>query len=155
MSSDPATIAPDEPARYVEVDLAELAEKSNSDLIAGDLPTLLLDHDDDRARSTYVKMRPVVEQSHPFASAETYPSKNGAISGDHTHTIVKLVSPVEDMRERLFLQAVLGSDPKRELLSRYRLARNHPTPSVLFRPRAKKATPPVDPLNAVFDEVFK
>jgi hypothetical protein len=39
----------------------------------------------------------------------------------HAHVVVTLERPVRDMRERIMLQALLGSDPMRELLSWRRL----------------------------------
>ena len=39
----------------------------------------------------------------------------------HVHVVVGLSRPVRDMRERIMLQALLGSDPMRELLSWRRL----------------------------------
>jgi hypothetical protein len=124
------------PDDYKDVDIPALCEKLNCDLIVGDESTLLLDLDNDHALNEFQRVRPVVEQVYPFKSVERYPSRNG--NGEHV--IIKLVSPVMDTIERLLLQAALGSDGKREVLSRYRVARGHLTPSVLFKPRTKVAT---------------
>ena len=47
----------------------------------------------------------------------------------HSHVIVTLSRPVADKRERILLQAILGSDPSRETLSyiEYLAGGEHPT----------------------------
>ena len=55
-------------------------------------------------------------------------------SGDpgHHHVVVNIGEPVKDARERVLLQAVLGSDRKRELLSWRRIENNDPIPTLFF-----------------------
>jgi len=120
------------PDEYVECDLAELAEERGCDLIVADERTLLLDLDNDHARRVFDRNLPKVKDKYPVESVERYPSR----SVGHEHVIVGLLHPVPDATTRLLLQAALGSDATRELLSLYRVKRNHSTPSVLFRPRA-------------------
>lgn len=58
---------------------------------------------------------------------KVFPSRSG---GAHCHIIVTL--PVEvEMRERLLLQVLLGSDPIRELLSLFRIWNGAPQPTLL------------------------
>lgn len=120
---------------YVECDLAELAEDRDCVLVVADERTLLLDLDDDHACRVFDKNLPKVKDKYSVESVERYPSRRAR----HEHAIVRLVDPIPDPVTRLLLQATLGSDATRELLSLYRVQRGHSTPSVLFRPKAKTA----------------
>ncbi len=71
----------------------------------------------------------ILEEYEPVLGYEVTPSASG---GDHKHVIVRLARDVASDDERVLLQAVLGSDRVRELLSFARIrskAREHP---VLF-----------------------
>jgi hypothetical protein len=130
----------DQASDYSDVDLAALARELNCDLIVGDDTTLLIDLDSDFSRSKFEQNLPIVKQHYGVESIERYPSRNqGTPRLDlcHEHVIIKLQAPLTDTTMRFLLQAALGSDPTRKLLSLYRTKRDHPTPSVLFKPRAK------------------
>ena len=57
------------------------------------------------------------------------PSRSG---GDRLHVVVKLPRDVMSDLERIALQAILGSDPVRELISIARVKFENPHPSVFF-----------------------
>lgn len=50
----------------------------------------------------------------------------------HFHITVTLSRNVADVNERIFLQAILGSDPIRECLSYVRHHEGNPTPTIFF-----------------------
>lgn len=145
-------------AEYVEVDIPTLAAKLRCELVIGDAKTILLDLDTDEAKQTYHANLPVFKQQYVVESVERWPSKGG--HGEHV--VLHLTEPIDDTPTRLLLQASLGSDPKRELLSLYRVKHNHPTPSVLFKPKPKTATAAAkttldandDDDEAVLDNIF-
>lgn len=60
---------------------------------------------------------------------ERHPSRSGTPL--HEHVTVTLAREVTEM-ERILLQAVLGSDRKREALSWVRLVNNDPNPTLFF-----------------------
>lgn len=66
--------------------------------------------------------------------SKSHSSENGKFGH---HYVYKLSAPL-DIRERLVLQACLGSDRKRELLALIRVAGGIEEPSILFRPVIKK-----------------
>jgi hypothetical protein len=117
-----------------DVSLEALAEERGCTLITGDNKTLLLDHDTTGQLNVFNGNRRLVHEMYGIESVEQYRSRGG-----NDHRIVYLKREAASPVERILLQALLGSDPKRELLSLRRTHNNHPTPSVLFRPKQKKA----------------
>lgn len=91
---------------------------------------LLLDLDSDAQEAQYNAMLPfVAAYLEGTKERERWRSK----SGKHWHVVVQLPFGI-DMASRIALQAALGSDPKREILS---IALLH-SPSCLFRPQEAK-----------------
>lgn len=115
------------------IDLQALAASHNCDLIVADDNTLLVDLDNADSKNTFQSNLPIVKQKYSVVNIERWPSK----SRRGEHVMLKLSEPV-DVVTRLLLQATLGSDLKRELLGLYLVKRNHPTPSVLFKPQRKR-----------------
>jgi hypothetical protein len=63
-----------------------------------------------------------------------YPSKTA--DGIHKHIVVETATEW-DASSRILMQACLGSDPTRELLSYMRLLEKDPHPTMLARPKIK------------------
>ncbi len=82
-----------------------------------------------------------------LATFESKPSKSG---GEHRHVIVTMPHKVTPL-ERIALQAMLGSDLKRELLSWHRVNTDTPDPTVFFESRPP--TPVVAPRVPHDDQV--
>lgn len=94
---------------------------------------LLLDLDSAEAVGTFItRIRYARSRGIPLGRYELMPSRNSATKGSQ-HARVHLEQPTP-LRERILLQALLGSDPTRELLC-YARARDGVEPNiVLFRP---------------------
>lgn len=107
----------------------EEARKAGFIIVQGDDNTLLLDLDTPESRHQFNAMLPMVHDRFNVKDYQTWSSKSG-----NTHvrlTIEKCATPME----RLLLQAVLGSDVKRELLGMLKIrAAISDDPSVLFKP---------------------
>lgn len=70
----------------------------------------------------------MVSEFFDITSIHEAKSKSG---GEHRHITLTLSNNISDV-ERILLQAILGSDPKRELLSYIRILRNIPQPTAFF-----------------------
>lgn len=109
------------------------AKELNCDVMYGDPHTLLLDIDSDAAWEQFQRQLPIVCEFYNVVdnSYEVLPSKSG-----NRHVIVRLDATLP-LTERLMLQATLGSDPRRELLSAAGFMSGQENPVVLFRPKTK------------------
>ena len=107
------------------------ARRRGFEIIEGGPRTLLLDLDSDEALRTYEEMLDLAHQYFGAKEKERWRSKSG--KGWHIilETDVSLIGA-----ERIALQACLGSDLKRELLSVADFASGIEEPSVLFKPPA-------------------
>ena len=125
----------DDEFRYVlekDSERIALAEKAGFEIVRGDDRTLLLDLDTPNAISQFASMRDMVRDKVGFVEVERWPSKSG---GGRTHVRISIRDPLSPI-ERIAVQAMLGSDPKRELLGLLKIrAGINGDPSVLFRPR--------------------
>lgn len=90
---------------------------------------LLLDLDDEAAIARFAKLRPKLADLFGAKVVEEYESRSGP---GHLHVILELGEPFP-AAFRIALQAAMGSDPLRELLSLRRLANGVVEPSRLFR----------------------
>lgn len=97
--------------------------------------TLLMDLDDEAAIERFRRLMPKLDEMFGAKVTEEYESRSGA---GHLHVVVELDEPF-DAAFRIALQAALGSDPVRELLSLRRLANGINEPSRLFRKRPSDA----------------
>lgn len=87
---------------------------------------LLIDIDNDTHWEAFVRSFDIFKREYPLEqSCKIYPSRSGLPC---RHVIVQLPFKIDDW-QRIALQAALGSDPVRELLSILRLQRGdaHPT----------------------------
>lgn len=90
---------------------------------------LFLDIDDDEALAKFYKVSSLLAAKYGRGYHRTItPSRSG---GTHRHVTITLEKDVTPM-ERITLQAILGSDPLRELLSLDRLKAGCPNPTLFF-----------------------
>ncbi len=111
-----------------------LAEGCNCDIEFSDSCTLQLDIDSPEASSFYNQHKYLLDmvmaaQQNTINNIETRMSRNG-----NTHVIITFGNPIS-IHERILLQACLGSDRKRELLSYIRHLNGIEQPILLFKPR--------------------
>ena len=104
------------------------AEDAGFVIVRGNDNTLLLDLDTAQGAAQYSQMYEMVDSKFGVLSSETWKSKSG-----HTH-VKLLIRESLPAASRIALQAVLGSDPKRETFGVYKLTKGVPEPSLLFRP---------------------
>ncbi len=112
----------------------EEAEAGGFTVHQGDGQHLLLDLDGDQARSYFERHLPRVSDAMEVYGCsleiqDEWPSK----SGHGWHVILRLSKPLP-VTERMVLQAALGSDLTRELLSLSRYWTGNLEPHLLFRP---------------------
>ena len=91
--------------------------------------TLLLDLDDEESKKQYSKMLPFFINLLGAKEYQRWDSKSGNL-----HVIVRLPKAFP-LSERLAFQAILGSDPKRELFSMIGAVNGIQNPSILFKPK--------------------
>lgn len=117
-------------AQFTDEGACEKAEKLNCSIMYSDDMTLQLDLDSDEAlRTFYEQIELLNSLGFLWDGYDTLPSKSG-----NTHVLVRLPQPVP-IEERIALQAMLGSDRKREMLALAGLRAGQENPVLLFRPR--------------------
>jgi hypothetical protein len=114
----------------------EIAEKSNCDVIESDDRSIQLDLDNKAAVDQVLEcwslfLETLAALNTPIESVSAWTSRGGAGLNVNIRLATDLPAGT-----RIALQAALGSDPKRELLSIMRLGHGMENPSLLFRPRA-------------------
>lgn len=112
------------------------AELDGMEVRFGDDSHLLLDLDDEDSIARYRSLMPKMLELFGGRVVEEYESRSGK---GHLHVVVALEHPC-GVLFRIALQATLGSDPLREMLSLVRLRNGVPEPSRLFRPRRSGRT---------------
>lgn len=110
-------------------DAAKHAESCGFEVVRGNERTLLLDIDSGEDFRKFEINRDLVDE---LVGIEDYTVWNSQSSKHHVKLTLKKPLSIEI---RLFLQACLGSDLKRELLTYKRILRGETEPSTLFRPR--------------------
>lgn len=110
------------------VEAEEQALKEGLVVVRSTPKTLLLDLDNAAAVAQYVRMREKVREFYALNVGWEWKSRSG-----NQHVVLELRDPLP-VETRLLLQAVLGSDPMRELLARQRLVHGETEPCLLFRP---------------------
>lgn len=108
-----------------------VAEERNCDVVYADDSVLQLDIDSDEAYERYriVRDRLYAEGLLNYRKTEEWRSRSG-----NRHVLIHLWDEVP-VRQRILLQALLGSDLTRELLCLIRFNRGVEKPVRLFRPR--------------------
>jgi hypothetical protein len=89
---------------------------------------LLIDIDTKESEYKFNSIISLVASFFPLEVISDLPSRSG---GDHRHITLTLGHSISDV-ERVLLQAILGSDPKRELLSYVRLLRGIEPATMFF-----------------------
>lgn len=103
--------------------------KQTYDVIQSDSFTLLLDLDTPEAKAQYARVFPKFVEHYEPLSSNTWLSKSG-----NTHVSITLRDPLP-LRERIALQAALGSDGVKEVLSLVRARNGCSEPCLLFKPK--------------------
>ena len=99
-------------------------------VLFGTANTLLIDFDGD-GQKRYEACRPVLDSL--FGIEEETRWKSSSREAGHEHLQVRLAADFT-VEERIALQAILGSDPMREILSLRNRRQGSIEPCVLFRP---------------------
>jgi hypothetical protein len=113
------------------------AELSGNKVILPAPHELFVDIDNEEADATFHKNLNKVDQYVGVTGHTWKYSKSG--SPERKHYVVELARDVEPV-ERMLLQAVLGSDLRRELLSYCRWTENDPHPTLFFEKGQKLLT---------------
>src|SRR5262249_22733694 len=90
---------------------------------------LFIDIDSEEDLRLFERRLPIFEAQHLVRRVRKTPSPS--LARGHFHIRVTLVETVPDHRTRIVWQAILGSDPHRELLALKHLDADHP-PTVFF-----------------------
>lgn len=128
----------DESVRYwSDAYMRQQAEKKGCTVEIATDYQLLIDIDSEEAFAFFEQQLAVLESlgTVPILYHTVRPSKSGL---PKRHVTVFLDEPLE-MELRILLQAVLGSDRKRELLAFTGFLRGQENPVVFFRPKEKAA----------------
>lgn len=116
-------------------ELKMLADERGCELIPPQPDQLLIDIDqpiDSGLDQMNQRIYELIDREYGVRKKEKWASING-----RAHYRLTLWRDINDT-ERLFLQAVLGSDPVREFFGWRRMTNEHECPSVLFRPNKKE-----------------
>lgn len=108
------------------------ASKEGFTVIRGNHNTLLLDLDGEDRLNYYEMILPKVKKNFELIELTRYKSK----SGKNWHVVLQ-TNMILTVSTRVALQAILGSDPIKEMLSLVKLKNNVPTKDivVLFKPK--------------------
>lgn len=123
-------------ADYVQYNLereAEAVKKATADgftIVRGNENTLLLDLDTAQAMKQFNSTYEMVDSKFGILHQEFWTSKSG---GERRHAKLILKTSLS-AAERVALQAIMGSDPKREIFAVTKLGHGIAEPSMLFKP---------------------
>lgn len=106
----------------------ERAERENLAIVLPKPNELLVDIDNEDAENVFNTLLPLVAEYIGLISVERNPSKSGHPRYHLTVTLGRDVTPLE----RIALQAILGSDRKRELLSFIEMTNGDQTPTLFL-----------------------
>ena len=107
------------------------AQEDGFVVVQGSPTFLLLDLDDPASEQQYNRVLPLLQQNLAAIEYERWASKSGKL-----HILVQLSLPLP-ITTRIALQAVLGSDSVREMLSILAVSQGVEEPSLLFKPSQK------------------
>jgi hypothetical protein len=102
------------------------------EVVMGELDLLTLDLDSNAALWVYEQNLKILQEHMVAVETGRWTSK----SGEGTHVTVRIEFPME-AEARAGLQAMLGSDPKRELLGYLNVSNRDEEPFALFKPKGK------------------
>jgi len=118
-------VAPLSPAQFQDESLD--AELRGFNVVLGDDHTLLLDMDGPLNEVTFAR----ASELFGLVKVDEWPSKSGL---PHRHVVVR-TEYVLSVEARIALQAIVGSDPMRELMSLARARNGIGEPNRLFAPK--------------------
>lgn len=104
------------------------AEESGGEVIFPGPNQLLLDLDSEESLNLFLTNLPILDR---HITVNSYGYQESRTPGKY-HGIVELHYPVMSDMERILLQAILGSDPKREFLSYMRILKRDPHPTLFI-----------------------
>ena len=108
------------------------AKDNGLDVVFPKPSELQVDIDSDAAYERYCGVLDRLLHHLPFVTESITPSRSGY---PKRHIVLTLREPVTDV-QRIALQAILGSDPVRELLSLKRIENGDPHPTLFFEKKA-------------------
>jgi hypothetical protein len=108
------------------------ADNEDCEVLVATDRTLQLDLDSDSAYELFQSQLSRLNHVIDYGEIEELSSKNG-----NRHVIIHLNKKLA-VRDRILLQACLGSDPVREILSYRRVLQGDDNPVLLLRPKPKK-----------------
>ena len=108
------------------------AKDNNLDVIFPKPNELLIDIDDDAAYDRYCHLLGIMKRHFRVEMESIVPSRSGY---PKRHITLTLAKPVTDT-QRIALQAILGSDPVRELLSLRRVENKDSHPTLFLEKKA-------------------
>lgn len=128
MSLDESTLTPG----AVE-EAMRCAEANGFEVVRSSPTALLLDLDTLDQLAQYEAVKLALLRNVQVDGIDHWRSKSG-----NKHVHIRLVEPIEDPAKRYALQAALGSDPVKEMLSIFRLLNGVREPSMLFKPKQEE-----------------
>lgn len=122
---------PTNPYLAVASDYAyQTAEERGLSVVLPKPTELFIDIDNETDNISFMELFPMFQESNPDARiVRISPSSSG--ESFHFHVVVDLGFTVDD-RDRVLLQAALGSERKRELLAWKRIKNHDPRPTLFF-----------------------
>lgn len=117
------------PTGYELPDPEEAARANGCAIVYPADNELQLDIDSEADFTRFEDQLPILKRTVGVTTWRVHPSKSG---GEKRHVTVVLDRDVTDARERILLQALLGSDRKRELLSLVYLNAGRAKPTLFF-----------------------
>lgn len=109
----------------------ENARAAGMTIVKGNDNILLLDLDTAEGQRQYRQALEMVDDKFDVVGVEAWTSKSG---GGRTH-VKLLIRHAAPAAARVALQAILGSDPKRETFGIWKLVNGIEEPNLLFRPK--------------------
>lgn len=111
----------------------KMAAELNCEIFYPSDAELTLDIDNDKDFKYFQEQYSRLKFVFCFLGYKVLKSRHG-----NRHVIIKLETSITDIKERILLQAILGSDRIREALSLLRVKRDDKHPSILLRPKSDK-----------------
>lgn len=113
-------------------DPSEVAEKLGLDVVWPAKNELFIDIDEYKDLSVFLENVAILRAEFNIEEVHVVPSRNG---GNGKHVTVRVKDHEFDDRERLMLQAMLGSDRKREILALIGVMRGFEANTCFFKKR--------------------
>lgn len=127
------------------------ADEENLQVVLPKSNQLFVDIDNEIQYATFERNFRTLEEFYEVKNAKETPSKSG--QPGRCHITVTLLEDI-DSRERLLLQAFLGSDLKREFLGLQRVKTNDPAPTLFLEKKdfSSLPVPSLESLEVAFND---